>query len=187
MSRAPVNILVLTRSIKMSAVQTFRGPLRNNMHKQINSMSADTLSHVRLDNGDKKTNFIIFIPVRWGVYGRHFDGWLWSVRCESWIKCAGYSVWWYSGCFCIFRVGRGFNLRWVNILIFMCFISHVINQHTRVKLSWCFASIDVCLKWFVPILEFISKCAHWFLHKHDRFKMRKQFLFSYDKTERLGV
>lgn len=47
----------------MSAVQTFRGPLRNNMHKQINSMSADTLSHVRLDNGDKKTNFIIFIPM----------------------------------------------------------------------------------------------------------------------------
>lgn len=153
MSRAPVNILVLTRSIKMSAVQTFRGPLRNNMHKQINSMSADTLSHVRLDNGDKKTNFIIFIPVRWGVYGHHFDGWLWSVRCESWIKCAGYSVWWYSGCFCIFRVGRGFKLRWVNILIFMCFISHVINQHTRVKLSWCFANIDVCLKWFVPILD----------------------------------
>lgn len=37
-------------------------------------MFVDILSYVWFDNGDKKINFIIFIFVRWGVYGCYFDG-----------------------------------------------------------------------------------------------------------------
>lgn len=50
----------------MSAVQTIPGPLRNNMHKEINAMSGDTLNHVRLDNGDKK-QILLFLFLWCGV------------------------------------------------------------------------------------------------------------------------
>lgn len=68
----------------MSAVQTFRGPLRNNMHKQINSMSADTLSHVRLDNGDKKQ--ILLFSSLWGGVSMAA---IVTVNCEAFDVKAG--------------------------------------------------------------------------------------------------